>query len=212
MFNGERVPVGRSGILFLGGGIGRVLGEAVGEEGGWHRWGAASISPVPVELTFGPSTSTTQSFKSSKLDFLPRLGGDHEGECKSLPLKERTLFKGLGLGDGAMVEKASAVGEIGSSRMFIVSAGVSTSPMSSPKSLIIFGFDWCGFWSLRDSKTDILDWMDVEGDMINLSKQTQSCPPHLPPKNYTPLQASTLHSYPSSSDRSYRFKTFVSSQ
>jgi hypothetical protein len=52
---------------------------------------------------------------------------------------------------------------------------------------MIFGFDWGDFWSLRDSKADILDWMDVEGDMINYVS-AQSCP-HLP-KNCTPSQVS----------------------
>lgn len=37
-FSGERVLAGRSRRPFLGGGMGRVLGEAVGEGGGWHRW------------------------------------------------------------------------------------------------------------------------------------------------------------------------------
>lgn len=73
-----------------------------------------------------------------------------------------------------MVEKGLAVGEIGSSRIFVGSAGVSASPASSPKSLIIFDFGWCDFLSLRASKADILDWMEVEGDMINLCKQAQS--------------------------------------
>jgi hypothetical protein len=167
VLGGDRVLVGRSGMPFLGGGRGRVLREEPGAGGASHRWGAAPIGPVPVELTFGPSTSTTQSFKSSKLDFRPRLGGDREGECKSLPLSECTLFIGLGVEDGAMVENAWAMGEIGSSRMLAASLGASASSASSPKSLMIFGFVLCGRWSLRDSKADILDWMDVEGDMIN---------------------------------------------
>ena len=212
VFGGERVLVDRSEIPFLGGGMGRVLGEARGEGGGCQRLGAVPIGPVPVELTFGPSTSTTQSFKSSKLEFHPRLGGDRDGECKSLPLNECTLFNGLGFGDGAMVEKASAVGEIGSSRMFVTSTGVPASPTSPPKSLIIIDFDWWDFWSLRDSKADILDWMEVEGDMINLCKQPQSsCPPHPLLKNCTPSQVSHIDS-PLSSNCSCRFKIFVSFQ
>ena len=167
VLGGERVLVGRSGIPFLGGGRGRVLREEAGEGGTSHRWEAAPIGPVPVELTFGPSTSTTQSFKSSKLDLRPRLGGDREGECKSLPLSECTLSSGLGVEDGAMVENALAMGEIGSSRMLVASPGVSASSTSSPKSLMIFGLDLGDLWSWRDSKADILDWMDVEGDMIN---------------------------------------------
>lgn len=167
LLGGERVLVGRSGMSFLGGSRGRVLSEAAGEGGGCHREGAAPIGPTPVELTFGPSTSTTQSFKSSKLDFRARLGGDGGGECRSLPFKERTLFSGLGFGDGAMVEKELAVGEIGSSKMPAASPGPSASSTSSPKSLTIFGFEKCDFWSLRASKVDILDWMDVAGDMIN---------------------------------------------
>lgn len=187
--NGERVLVGLSGTPFLGGGMGRVPGKAVGEGGTCHRWGVTPIGPVPVEVTFGPSTSTTQSFKSNKLDFRPRLGGDREGERKSLALNECTLFNGLGCRDGAMVEMASTVGGIGSSRMFVTSPGVLVSSMSDcPKSLIIFGFDWCEFWSLRASKADILDWMDVERDMINLCKRAQSCHPHPLPKNCTPSQ------------------------
>jgi len=39
--------------------------------------------------------------------------------------------------------------------------------MSSPESFMSFGFDCGGFGSLRASKAVILDWMDVEGDMIN---------------------------------------------
>ena len=161
--------VDRSGMSLLGGGKGRVLREAVGEGGGCHRWGAVPIGTVPVavsEPTFGPSTSTTQSFRSNKLVFRPRLGGDGEGECTSLPLNECTLFNGLGLGDGAIVEKVLAVGEIGSSRMLVTSPGVPASPTSSPKSFKIFDFDWGSCWTLRASKADILDWMDVEGDMI----------------------------------------------
>jgi len=188
-FAATRVLVSRSGISFLRGGKGRVLREEAGEGGGCHRWVVVPIGTVPVPATgprFGPSTSTTQSFKSNKLDFRPRLGGDGEGECESLPLNECTLFNGLGLGDGAMVEKVLAVGEIGSSRMLVASPGTSASSMRSPKSLMIFGFDWRGFLSLRASKADILDWMDVEGDMINYVS-TQSCLPHLP-KNCTLLQ------------------------
>jgi hypothetical protein len=209
VFGGESVPVDRSGTPFLGGGIGRGLAEAVGEGGGCHEWGAVPIGPVPVELTFGLSTSTTQSCKSSKLDFRPRLGGDREGECKSLPLSEYTLFNGLGFGDGAMVERALAVGEIGSSRMLVASSGVLTPLTSSPKSLVIVDFDWWGFWSLRASKADILDWMEVEGDMINLCKQAQACPPQ--PKNCTPSQVFHVDR-PFSNNCSYRAKTFVSSQ
>ena len=184
-----RVPVGRSGISFLRGGKGRVLREEAGEGGGCHRWVVIPIGTVPVPVggpRFGPSTSTTQSFRSSKLDFRPRLGGDGEGECRSLPLNESTLFNGLGPGDGAMVEKVLAVGEIGSSRMLVASPGVSASSTSSPKSFMIFGVDWGDFLSLRASRADILDWMDVEGDMINYVS-TQSCLPHLP-KDYTLLQ------------------------
>ena len=169
-FVAARVLVGLSGISFLRGGKGRVLREAVGEGGGRHQRGVVSIGtcPAPVtEPTFGPSTSTTQSFKSNKLVFRPRLGGEGEGEWRSLPLSECTLFIGLGVGDGAMVEKALAVGEIGSSRMSVASVGPPAPSTSSPSSLIIFGFDWCGFWPLRASRADILDWMDVEGDMIN---------------------------------------------
>ena len=185
-----RVPVDRSGMSFLRGGSGRVLMEMVGEGGGCHRRGTALIGPVPIPVTepiFGPSTSTTQSFRSNKLVFHPRLGGEGEGECASLPLNECTLFNGLGLGDGAMVEKDLAVGGMGSSRIMVASAGVSPSSMTrSPKSFTVFGFDWPDFWSLRASKTDILDWMDVEGDMINYVS-AQSCPRH-PPKSCTPLQ------------------------
>ena len=164
------VLVGRSGISFLRGGRGRVLWEAVGEGGGCHRWGAVPIGPVPVpvaEPMLGPSTSTTQSFRSSKLVFRPRPGGDGEGECASLPLNECTLFNGLGVGDGSMVEKLLAVGEIGSSRMLVASAGVCALSTTSPTTFMIFGFDWDNFWALRASKAIILDWMDVEGDMIN---------------------------------------------
>ena len=169
-FVAVRAPVDRSGMSLLRGGSGRVLREGEGEGGGCHRWGTALIGPLPVPVTepiFGRSTSTTQSFRSSKLVFHPRLGGDGEGECASLPLKECTLFNGLGLGDGEMVDKVSAAGEIGSSRMIVASGGEPASSTRSPKLFRIFGFDWPGFWSLRASKADILDWMDVEGDMIN---------------------------------------------
>jgi len=173
-------------MSFLQGGRGRVLTEVVGEGGGCHRWGTALIGTLPVPVTgptFGPSTSTTQSFRSNKLVFHPRLGGEGEGECASLPLKDCTLFNGLGLGEGEMVERDSAVGEIGSSRMIVASAGASA---SMTRSFMVFGFDWPGFWSLRASKADILDWMDVEGDMINYVS-AQSCPRH-PLKSCTPLQ------------------------
>ena len=189
-FVAVRAPVDRSGMSLLRGGSGRVLREGEGEGGGCHRWGTALIGPLPVPVTepiFGRSTSTTQSFRSSKLVFHPRLGGEGEGECASLPLKECTLFNGLGLGDGEMVDKVSAVGEIGSSRMIVASGGEPASSTRSPKSFRIFGFDWPGFWSLRASKADILDWMDVEGDMINYVS-IQSCPPHHLPKNCTLLQ------------------------
>jgi hypothetical protein len=87
-----------------------------------------------------------------------------------------------------MVEKALAVGEIGSSRMSVGSPGVSASSMSSPKPLRIFGFDWCSFWPSRASKADILDWMNVDGDMINY---VRSCP-HLP-KNCMLSQVMSRH-------------------
>jgi hypothetical protein len=85
-----------------------------------------------------------------------------------------------------MVEKDLAVGEIGSSRMLVASPRVSASSMSSPKSFRIFGFGRGDFWSLRVSKAVILDWMDVEGDMINYVS-AQSCPPRLL-KSSTPSQ------------------------
>lgn len=197
-----RVLVARSGMSFLRGGRGRVLIEAVGEGGGCHRCGRPPISAVPVpvtELTFGPSTSTTQSFRSSKLVFRPRPGGEGEGECASLPLRECTLFSGLGVGDGAMVKKDSAVGGIGSSRMLVASPRVATPSTSSPKSFMIFGFGWDCFWSLRASRADILDWMDVEGDMMAMINyvSAQSCrrPPRLP-KSSTPSQVVPHKSIP----------------
>ena len=186
----------RSGMSFLRGGRGRVLMEAVGKGGGCHHWGTVPIGPVPFPVTepaLGPSTSTTQSFRSSKLVFRPRPGGEGEGECASLPLKECTLFNGLGVGDGAMVEKDSAVGEIGSSRMLAGSPGVPAPSTSSPKSFMIFSFESGCFWPLRASKADILDWMDVEGDMINYVS-AQSCP--RPLKSCTPSQVAP-HKTPS---------------
>jgi len=180
-FVAGRKPVDRSGMSFLRGGSGRVLREAEGEGGGCHLWGTALIGPLPIPVTepiFGPSTSTTQSLRSSKLVFHPRPGGEGEGECGSLPLKECTLFNGLGLGDGEMVDRVSAAGGIGSSRMIVALGGEPASLTSSPKSFRIFGLDWPGFWSLRASKADIRDWMDVEGDMINyVSAQPMSSSP-----------------------------------
>ena len=72
VFAAVRVPVDRLGMSFLRGGKGRVLSEEAGEGGGCHRWVVVPISTVPVPDTgprFGRSTSTTQSFKSSKLEF-----------------------------------------------------------------------------------------------------------------------------------------------
>ena len=212
-FAAARVRVDRSGMSFLRGGKGRVLREEAGEGGGCHRWVVAPIGTVPVPVPgprFGRSTSTTQSFKSSRLEFPPRPGGDDEGECTSLPLNESTLFNGLGLGDGAMVEKALAVGEIGSSRMLVASPGTSASTTSSPKSFMTLVFDLGDFLSLRASKADILDWMDVEGDMINYVS-TQSCLPHLP-KNYTLLQVAGGGNEPFDLFTHADLQTFVSSQ
>ena len=183
VFVAGRVLVGRSDMSFLLGGSGRVLMEAAGEGGGCHRLGEIPICPVPfpvTEPTFGPSTSTTQSLRSSKLVFRPRLGGDGEGECASLPLNECTLFSGLGVGMDL------AVGEIGSSKTLAASPGASASSTSSPKSFRIFDFGRGDFWSLRASKAVILDWMDVEGDMINYVSG-KSCRPRLP-KSCTPSQ------------------------
>ena len=208
-FVAVRVLVDRSGMSFLRGGSGRVLREGEGEEGGCHRWGTALIGPLPVPFTepiFGPSTSTTQSFRSSRLVFHPRLGGEGEGECASLPLRECTLFNGLGLGDGEMVERLSAVGEIGSSRMIVASGGEPASLTMSPKSFEIFDFDWPSFWSLRDSKADILDWMDVEGDMINYVS-VQSCP-RQPQKSCTPLQVMHIRCIPNTLRTLMQFADF----